>query len=93
MRRRLNKYKYHLKKVNIEEIIEKRYKVLVIIIVLMLSILFVKLFYLQIITEDTYKEKLETLTKKIVEGDTAPRGRIYDRNGNIIVDNKAVKTK
>lgn len=92
MRRRLNKYKYHLKKVNIEEIIEKRYKVLVIIIVLMLSILFVKLFYLQIITEDTYKEKLETLTKKIVEGDTAPRGRIYDRNGNIIVDNKAVKT-
>ena len=92
MRRRLNKYKYHLKKVNIEEIIEKRYKVLVIIIVLVITILFVKFFYLQVIQKDMYKEKLNTLTKRIVEGDTAPRGRIYDRNGNIIVDNKSIKT-
>ena len=92
MRKRINKYKYHLKKVNIEEIIEKRYKVLVVIIILLISILFLKLFYLQIIKHNTYKEDLETLTKKIVEGDTAPRGRIYDRNGNIIVDNKSVKT-
>lgn len=92
MRRRINKYKYHLKRVNIEEIIEKRYKVLVVIIILVLSILFMKLFYLQVIKHDAYKEKLEVLTKRIVEGDTAPRGRIYDRNGNIIVDNKSVKT-
>ena len=92
MRRRINKYKYHLKKINIEEIIEKRYKVLVIIIILLIGILFSKVFYLQIIKSDEYKEKLETLTKKVVEGDTAPRGRIYDRNGNIIVDNKSVKT-
>lgn len=92
MRKRINKYKYHLKKVNIDEIIEKRYKVLVVIIILMISILFLKLFYLQIIEHEKYKEKLEVLTKKIVEGDTAPRGRIYDRNGNILVDNKSVKT-
>ena len=92
MRKRINKYKYHLKKINIEEIIEKRYKVLVVIIILLISVLFLKLFYLQIIKHDTYKEELKVLTKKIVEGDTAPRGRIYDRNGNIIVDNKSVKT-
>ena len=92
MRRRINKYKYHLKKISIEEIIEKRYKVLVIIIILLIGILFSKVFYLQIIRHEEYKEKLETLTKRIVEGETAPRGRIYDRNGNIIVDNKSVKT-
>ena len=92
MRRRINKYKYHLKKINIEEIIEKRYKVLVVIIILLIGILFSKVFYLQIIKQNQYKEKLETLTKRIVEGETAPRGRIYDRNGNIIVDNKSVKT-
>mgnify|MGYP003299863558 CR=1 FL=1 len=29
---------------------------------------------------------------KVIEGDSSPRGRIYDRNYNIIVDNKSLKT-
>ena len=92
MKKKINKYKYYKKRINIEEIIEKRYKILVILILVIMSLLLVVLFYIQIIKNKYYNEKLETLTVKIIEGDSAPRGRIYDRNGNIIVDNVSIKT-
>jgi len=53
-------------------------------------ILFVSLFKIIIIDSDKYKESLDVLTFDLVEGSIAPRGRIYDRNYNILVDNKAV---
>ena len=31
-------------------------------------------------------------TIELIEGTSTPRGRIYDRNGKVIVDNEAVKT-
>ena len=92
MKKTINKYKYHKKKINIEEIIEKRYKILVILIIAIMAILTSGLFYTQIIRNKYYQEKLSTLTIKTFEGDSAPRGRIYDRNGNIIVDNISIKT-
>lgn len=92
MKKKINKYKYHKKRINIEEIIEKRYRILVIIIIIIMALLLSKLFYVQIIRNKYYNEKLESLKINIVEGDSAPRGRIYDRNGNLIVDNKSVKT-
>ena len=92
MKKKINKYKYYQKKVNVEEIIEKRYKILVIIIILIMSLLLATLFYIQIIKNKYYTEKLQTLTVTIIEGDSTPRGRIYDRNGNIIVDNTSIKT-
>ena len=92
MKKKINKYKYHKKKVNIGEIIEKRYKLIVIFIIVLMSVLILNLFYIQIIRNKHYKEKLSDLTTTIIEGESAPRGRIYDRNGNIIVDNRSVKT-
>ena len=53
----------------------------------MLLILTITLFTIQIINKDKYTKELKTLTKKIVYGPSAPRGRIYDRNGKLIVDN------
>lgn len=91
-KKQVNKYKYHKTKINIEEIIEKRYKILTIIICIIMIMLLSNLFYIQIIRNEYYKNKLERLTVNIVLGDSAPRGRIYDRNGNLIVDNQAVKT-
>lgn len=41
---------------------------------------------------DYYKRVLEEKTNRIIYGSSAPRGRILDRNGNIIVDNIGVKT-
>lgn len=92
MKKKINKYKYHKKRINIEEIIEKRYRILVVIIIVIMTLLLSKLFYVQIIRNKYYSQKLESLKINIVEGDSAPRGRIYDRNGNLIVDNKSVKT-
>ena len=71
--------------------IEKRYKLLIILIIFSIATLTGYLFYVQIIKNKYFKEKVEEATIKIVEGDTAPRGRIYDRFGRLIVDNKAVK--
>ena len=31
------------------------------------------------------------MSKRVIEGSSAPRGRIYDRNYRLIVDNKPVK--
>lgn len=50
------------------------------------------LVYIQIYKNDYYKEKLNTLNNYVVYGSSAPRGRIYDRNGVLLVDNKPVKT-
>lgn len=91
-KKRINKYKYLKKKINIEELIEKRYTILVIIIAIIMSLLLIRLFYIQIIRNKHYKSELETLIVNVIEGDSAPRGRIYDRNGNLIVDNVSTKT-
>lgn len=71
--------------------IEKRYKILIILIIILLSILIGYLFYIQIIKNKYFREKVEEATIQVVEGDSAPRGRIYDTNGKLIVDNVAVK--
>jgi len=69
----------------------KRLFILKLFVALSVAIILSKLFYIQIVKNEYYKEKLISLTEKIVYSDTAPRGRIYDRNGVIIVDNKPVK--
>ena len=52
----------------------------------------IRLFNLQIIKYNDYQDKLSIATEKTVEGSSAPRGRIYDRNYNLLVDNQAIKT-
>ena len=92
MKKKINKYKYYKERINIEDLIEKRYKILVIIILVIMSLLLVCLFNVQILKNKYYKNQLEKLTIKIIEGDSSPRGRIYDRNGVLIVDNTSIKT-
>ena len=77
---------------SLEDIIEKRYLFISVILVLFFLIIGIKLFALQILSYDEYSEKLTSATDTIVEGSSAPRGRIYDRNYNLLVDNKAIKT-
>lgn len=88
------KINYHISKKyrNIKDIIEKRYMILICLIVFSFFIILSNLFYIQIIKNDYYKSKVAELSVKTVSGTTAPRGRIYDRNYRIIVDNKPVKT-
>ena len=74
------------------DIIEKRYIFIVIIILLVFSVIGIRLIELQVLKSEDYKEELVTATIKYVEGNSAPRGRIYDRNYKLLVDNQAVKT-
>ena len=76
---------------DIKNEIEKRYNILTFIIILFLLTLVIGLFFVQIVNHEKYEKNLKKLTKKIVYGPSAPRGRIYDRNGKIIVDNTPSK--
>ena len=74
------------------DIIERRYLLIIVVIILAFLTIGGRLVQLQVLMNDDYKEDLVAATERIVEGDSAPRGRIYDRNHKIIVDNEAVKT-
>ena len=65
------------------------------IIVLLISIYLVigcRLFNLQILKNSDYNDKLAMATEKTIESTSAPRGRIYDRNHKLLVDNEGIKT-
>lgn len=79
------------KKRNITRTIEKRYNILIVVVILIMFVLSGGLFYFQVVKTSVYAEKLKNLTEVIVEGDSAPRGRIYDRNHKLLVDNKPKK--
>lgn len=76
----------------LEEIENRRFWIIFSIIILFFVIVFLKFYQVMIIDSNKYKKQLEELTYDTVEGPSAPRGRIYDRNHNILVDNIAVKT-
>ena len=92
--RRLSNKKYIKckRKREIKEQIGKRYKVLSGIIIILMVILGSTLFYLQVVKHTFYVDKVIKLTENIKEGTSTPRGRIYDRNGKLIVDNEVIKT-
>lgn len=85
------RYNYYKKFQDIKVIIEKRFNILIILVALFIFILTIGLFRVQVIQLEIYSAKLEELSLKIVEGSTAPRGRIYDRNHKLIVDNQPTK--
>lgn len=88
MRKKLNKKKSPL----LDEIEQRRIVSILFVVALLFIILFVKLYVVMIVDSSKYKKKLDKLSYNTVEGSSAPRGRIYDRNHNILVDNIAVKT-
>ncbi|MBW2002452.1 MAG: penicillin-binding protein 2 [Deltaproteobacteria bacterium] len=70
------------------EIYQKRLKKLTLFVVIMVGILFVRLWFLQIISGAQYRNKSES--NRIDLRDVLPvRGMIFDRNGELLVDNRA----
>ena len=69
---------------------DKRINVFSYIIYLVFLLLTIFIFYIICIKHGYYSSKLSNLTNVIVYGDSAPRGRIYDRNHNLLVDNTLV---
>ena len=60
--------------------------------IIIFSIISIRLFSLQILQNEKYLTSLTTATEKTIKGSSAPRGRIYDRNYKLLVDNQAIKT-
>ncbi len=52
----------------------------------------IRITYLCVVNGEYYKEKLKNKTEIYLEGTSAPRGRILDCNGKVLVDNIGVKT-
>ncbi len=77
---------------DVTTIIHRRYKILGVMIFLCFFTLVWKLYEVQITDYQKYADDIERLNNQIIEGPTAPRGRIYDRNGKLLVDNVPVKT-
>lgn len=80
------------KKVNYEKIIKRRFLGFFIGIIILFSIVLWKLGEVMLVKEKDYQKDLAILTHAKVYGTSSPRGRIYDRNYNILVDNKSLKT-
>ena len=71
---------------------KKRFFFLGSILVILFLIITLRLYQIMLRDQAKYEENLTTLATQTVEGPSSPRGRILDRNGKVIVDNKAVKT-
>ncbi|MBR2712078.1 MAG: penicillin-binding protein 2 [Bacilli bacterium] len=77
---------------NIKKLQNKRIIIIYIILFLLFSLLIYKIIDIQIIKNEHYKNSLDELTIKMVESNSTPRGRIFDRNYNLLVDNIGVRT-
>ena len=71
---------------------KKRFLFLGSVLVVLFLVITLRLYNVMLREQAYYEEELKALATTIVEGPSSPRGRILDRNGKVIVDNKAVKT-
>ena len=70
----------------------KRVTFLIICTLLAFIIILLRILYLNIYMGSYYKMKLNNEKETYIYGNTSPRGQILDRNGKILVGNKAVKS-
>lgn len=77
---------------NLDDIINKRFIFIGLLLIAFFIVIFLRLFKLQVLEHHNYQDKLAIATEKTIEGSSAPRGRIYDRNYKLLVDNQAKKT-
>ena len=66
-------------------------RLLIIIFLLINLIIVARLAFLGVYKKNYYNQIVAENTNRVIEGMTAPRGRILDVNGNILVDNIGVK--
>lgn len=69
----------------------KRIYALEVLLIGCMLVILINLFNIQVLKESYYENKVREMTETKVYSSTAPRGRIYDRNGILLVDNKPVK--
>jgi penicillin-binding protein 2 len=68
-----------------------RYTVVVVVMFIIFSAIVGRLIYLQIFKYDDYTDRANTSSRRLVT-EKAPRGKIYDSQGNLLATNKQVYT-
>lgn len=84
--------KKNRKNKSIKPVVDKRINILKVLVYLCFFILMFSLGYIIIFKHSYYSKLLLSMTSDVYEYKSAPRGRIYDRNYNLLVDNKEVST-
>ncbi|MFX3674390.1 MAG: peptidoglycan D,D-transpeptidase FtsI family protein [Paenisporosarcina sp.] len=87
MRKKTTKKRSSSVKAKLRANVAFRMNILFLAIFLLFTILILRLGYLQIVKGEDYKRALER-TEEIPVNSSVPRGRIYDREGRILVDNE-----
>ena len=87
--KKINKKK---KKLNYDKIINRRFLLLKILVIILFALLLFKTGKVMLDEQLIHSNDLSLLTYTEVLGNSSPRGRIYDRNYNLLVDNKSLKT-
>lgn len=67
-------------------------KKIILFLIIIFSIIEYRIYNLSIVNNSKYYKLLKDKTEIFIEGLSAPRGRILDINGNVLVDNIGVKT-
>ena len=80
------------RKKSLKKEILNRINILKYLTVLLFMILILRCSYLSIIRKNFYSEKLSKIVNTTYSYSSSPRGKIYDRNYNVIVDNREVPT-
>ena len=63
-----------------------------VLLIIVFCIFFGRIVYLNIYKKDYYNNIYLEKTNRYVWGESAPRGRILDKNGVVLVDNKGYKS-
>ncbi len=82
----------NIRKKNIKDIVNKRIDIYQVAVYVSFLILTISIGNIIILKNSYYTELLQKKTSNVYEFATVPRGRIYDRNYNLLVDNKEVAT-
>ena len=77
---------------SIKRLQNTRILLLYIIVFLLFILILYRIINVEIINREYYINLLDELTIKTVESNSTPRGRIFDRNYNLLVDNVGVRT-
>lgn len=71
---------------------DRRMTIILVATIAFFVCIILRILYLNIFMANFYEMKLEKASDKYVYGESVPRGRILDRNGKVLVGNKAVKS-
>ena len=77
---------------HLDEIMNRRFGLIIVLLISIYLVIGCRIFNLQILKNSEYNDKLAMATEKTIESTSAPRGRIYDRNHKLLVDNEGIKT-